>query len=218
MIFTSDNGSLGNNPAPYGGDGLPLGGSNGALRGTKATTWEGGQRVPGIVKWPGKIAAGRVTNEVLLSMDLYPTLAACCGAKVPIDRTIDGRDVRDVWFSPTASSPHEAFFYYWMNDLEAVRWGNWKLHLAKKGEEMVALYNLVDDIGETTDVAALHPDVVAQIQVHVEHARASLGDARLGRVGNDLRPIGRVDNPTTLTTYDPDHPYFIAEYDLSDRG
>jgi arylsulfatase A len=218
VIFTSDNGSLGNNPSPHGGDGLPLGGSNGALRGTKATTWEGGQRVPAIVKWPGKIAAGRVSTELLLSMDLYPTLAACCGAEIPTDRTIDGRDVRNVWFDLAASSPHEAFFYYWMNDLEAVRWRNWKLHLSKRGEEFFALYNLANDIGETTDVAALHPEIVQNIQVHVELARTSLGDARLGRTGNDLRPVGRVDNPTTLTTYDPDHPCYIAEYDLSDRG
>ena len=218
VIFTSDNGSLGNNPSPVGGDRLPLGGSNGALRGTKAHTWEGGQRVPGIVKWPGHIAPGRVSNELLLSMDLYPTLAAVCGASVPTDRTIDGRDVRDVWFDETARSPHEAFFYYWMNDLEAVRAGDWKLHLSKRGTEMLELYNLVDDIGETNNVVLDHPEVVEAMQTHIAWARTSLGDARLNLVGNDLRPVGRVENPKPLTTYDPEHPYFMAEYDLSDRG
>jgi arylsulfatase A len=218
VIFTSDNGSLGNNPSPIGGTGLATGGSNGALRGTKGQTWEGGQRVPAIVKWPRKITPGRVTNELLLSMDLYPTLAACCDAEVPTDRTIDGRDVRNVWFDETETSPHVAFFYYWMNNLEAVRSGPWKLHFAKRKVEMLELYNLHDDIGETTNLAAQHPEVVAELQMHAEHARASMGDARLGRIGNDLRAIGRVDNPEPLTTYDPDHPYYMAEYDLSDRG
>ena len=218
VIFTSDNGSLGNNPSPLGGNGEPLGGSNGSLRGTKGSTWEGGQRVPGIVRWPARIKPGRVTSEVLLSMDLYPTLAACCGAEIPGDRTIDGRDVRAVWFEDTGSSPHEAFFYYWMNDLEAVRVGPWKLHLAKRGVEMLELYNLVDDVSETTNLAEARPDVVAELQTHIDRARASLGDARLSLVGSDVRPIGRVDNPKPLTSYDPEHPYYMAEYDLSDRG
>jgi arylsulfatase A len=218
VIFTSDNGSLGNNPAPIGGTRLPLGGSNGPLRGTKGHTWEGGQRVPGIVKWPGKITPGRVTNELLLSMDLYPTLAVCCGGEIPTDRTIDGRDVSSVWLTESGKSPHEAFFYYWMNDLEAVRSGDWKLHLAKRGTETFELYNLANDVGETTDVAREHPEVVAEIMVHVAWARTSIGDARLGLTGNDLRPIGRVEQGKALTTYDVDHPYYMAEYDLSDRG
>ncbi len=218
VIFTSDNGSLGNNIVPYGGDGKPLGGSNGKLRGFKASTWEGGQRVPAIVRWPGNINPGRVTDELCTSMDLYPTIAACCGASVPVDRTIDGREISALWFDETAKSPHEAFFYYWMNDLEAVRSGPWKLHFSKKGKELHALYNLDTDIGETTDVRAEHPEVVAALEAHAEWARTSLGDARLQRVGNDLRPVGRVDDPQPLTRYDPEHPYYIAEYDLTDRG
>ncbi len=218
VIFTSDNGSLGNNPSPLGGTGEPIGASNGALRGTKGTTWEGGQRVPGIIKWPGHIQPGRVSDQVLLSMDLYPTLAACCGAEVPTDRTIDGRDVRQVWLDAEARSPHDAFFFYWMNDLEAVRSGDWKLHLSKRGTEVHELYNLAADLSETTNVADQHPDVVADLFRHAERARASLGDARLGLVGADVRPIGRVENPSPLTKFDPEHPYYMAEYDLSDRG
>ncbi len=156
VIFTSDNGSLGNNTVPVGGNGELLGGSNGALRGTKATTWEGGQRVPAIVRWPGRIAAGRVSNELTTSMDLYPTLAAVCGASLPDDRTIDGRDVQPIWFDASATTPHDAFYYYWMNDLEAIRVGPWKLHFSKRGVETLQLYNLEADIGETTDVAARH--------------------------------------------------------------
>lgn len=218
VIFTSDNGSLGNNTVPVGGNGELLGGSNGALRGTKTTTWEGGQRVPAIVRWPGRIAAGRVSNELTTSMDLYPTLAAVCGASLPDDRTIDGRDVQPIWLDASATTPHDAFYYYWMNDLEAIRVGPWKLHFSKRGVETLQLYNLEADIGETTDVAARHPEVVEELNRKADLARMSLGDARLHCEGNDLRPIGRVENAAPLTKYDPKHPYYMAEYDLSDRG
>ncbi len=216
VIFTSDNGSLGNKPPPWGSE-EPLGGSNGPLRGAKASTWEGGQRVPGIVRWPAKITPGRVSDEVVTAMDLYPTLAAVCGGQAPTDRVIDGRDIQDLWYGD-APSPHEAFFYYSMNDLEAVRSGRWKLHFSKRGKERPALFDLDADIGETTDVIADHPDVVARLETLAEGARAALGDARLDRVGTEIRPAGRVENPKPLTTYDPDHPYMIAEYDLPDRG
>jgi arylsulfatase A-like enzyme len=205
VIFTSDNGSR-------------MGSSNWPLRGIKGTTWEGGMRVPFIVSWPACIAPGRVCNELATSMDLFPTLAACCGAAVPSDRTIDGRDITGLWLDETAASPHEAFFYYLRNDLEAVRAGPWKLHFAKHRAPYSMLCNLDADPGETTDVSRQHADVVAALEAHAERARHSLGDARLGRVGADVRPIGRVANPRPLTTFDPDHPYYLAEYDLSDWG
>ncbi|MCU1352572.1 MAG: putative sulfatase [Acidimicrobiales bacterium] len=207
VIFTSDNGSRGVD-----------GGSNLPLRGAKTTTWEGGMRVPCIVRWPGRIAAGRVSDELATAMDLYPTLAAICGADLPADRTIDGRDITTLLLDPEATTPHDAFYYYWMNDLEAVRVGRWKLHLAKHGTPLTRLYDLHADPAETTDLAARHPDVVAEIAIHVERARVDLGDALTGRVGSDLRPIGQVDDPVPLTRYDPDHPYYLAEYDLADRG
>lgn len=231
VIFTSDNGSL----AQDGGSNLPL-------RGAKGTTWEGGLRVPCIVRWPGRIAPGRVSDEIATSMDLFPTLAALCGAELPSDRTIDGRDISDLWFDPAATSPHEAFFYYWQNDLEAVRAGQWKLRFwdrrpitgddyARAFEEgrrtdpadfrtpVRELYDLVVDPGETTDVyASADPAVIAELDRHAEWARTSLGDASTGRVGNDVRPIGRVDHARPLTTFDPDHPYYMAEYDLPHRG
>ena len=218
VIFTSDNGSLGDDPVPVGGDGNPHGGSNAPLRGTKGQTWEGGQRVPGIVRWPARIAPGRVSDEVVSSIDLLPTLAACCAAPVPTDRTIDGRDISAVLFDATAPALDDAFYYYWMNDLEAVRVGRWKLHFAKRGIEVGALYDLDADIGETTDLAEQHPDVVRDLADRAEWARRSLGDARLDRVGDDLRPIGRVEQPRRLTAFDVEHPYYMAEYDLSDRG
>lgn len=216
VIFTSDNGSLGDNPPPHGSPEL-LGGSNDPLRGTKGTTWEGGQRVPGIVRWPARVPAGRVSDEIVTAMDLYPTLIELCGGQAPTDRIIDGRDIQGL-LTGDGRSPHEAFYYYWMNDLEAVRSGRWKLHFAKRGTDTSALYDLEADIGETTDVLAANPDVVARLEVLAEVARSTLGDARQDRSGSEVRPIGRVDDPKPLTSYDPDHPYFMAEYDLSDRG
>lgn len=216
VIFTSDNGSLGDNPPPYGSP-EPLGGSNDPLRGTKGTTWEGGQRVPGIVRWTGHIPAGRVSDEIVTAMDLYPTLAAVCGGQLPGDRIIDGRDIQALWFDD-APSPHEAFYYYRMNDLEAIRAGRWKLHFAKRGEEQHVLYDLETDVGETTDVLATNPEVVTRLMALAETARTTLGDARLDRQGTEVRPVGRVEDPKPLTEYDPDHPYVMAEYDIPDRG
>ncbi|MFK7920201.1 MAG: sulfatase [Ilumatobacter sp.] len=216
VIFTSDNGSLGDNPPPWGST-EPLGGSNDPLRGTKGGTWEGGLRVPGIIRWPNRISAGRVSTEIVTAMDLYPTLAAVCGAQVPTDRIIDGRDISALWFGD-APSPHEAFFYYWMNDLEAVRSGHWKLHFSKRGVEQRELYDLDADVAETSDVLAEHPEIGERLDALAERARATLGDSRLGRVGSDVREIGRVDDPAPLTEFDANHPYFMAEYDIGDRG
>jgi arylsulfatase A-like enzyme len=151
-------------------------------------------------------------------MDLYPTLAGLCGATLPDDRTIDGRDISALWFDETATSPHEVFLYYWMDDLEAVRSGRWKLHLAKHGTAFLRLHDLEADRAEATDVQDDHPDVVARLLAQAEAARADLGDALTGRVGSDVRPVGRVEDPVPLTTFDPNHPYVVAEYDLPDRG
>ncbi len=199
VIFTSDNGS-------QMGD---TGGSNAPLRGTKGTTWEGGQRLPCIVRWPGQIPAGAVCREMATAMDFLPTLAALAGTAAPDDRIIDGKDIRPLLTDPTeATSPHEAFFYYLCDDLEAVRRGKWKLHL-KRNE----LYDLEADIGETTNVINEHPDIVADLQARAEDCRRDIGDAATGVVGENIRPAGKVDNPRPLTNYDPDHPYIVSLYD-----
>jgi arylsulfatase A-like enzyme len=151
-------------------------------------------------------------------MDLYPTLARLCGSAVATDRTIDGRDISALLFDEAATSPHEAFYYYFMRDLEAVRSGQWKLHFSKHRTIVNELYDVVADVGEATDLASDYPEVVAKLARIAEVARQSLGDARLGRTGDDVRPAGHVDHPVTLTTFDPEHPYYAAEYDLSDRG
>ena len=208
VIFTSDNGSRVHGE----------GGSNAPLRGTKGTTWEGGLRVPCIARWPGRIEAGRATNELATSLDLFPTLAALAGANLPADRTIDGIDISSLLFDGDARSPRDEFLYYMMDDLEAVRDRRWKLHFSKWGAATHELYDLAEDPGETTDVAANHPDVVAELETRAERGRQSLGDARTKVTGADVRPIGRTDQARTLTTYDADYPYYAAEYDLPDRG
>lgn len=212
VIFTSDNGSRANDE----------GGSNEPLRGEKGTTWEGGQRVPFIARWPGRITPGSTSDELLTALDLLPTLAGLAGAEVPTDRTIDGLDAADCLLDG-AASPRDAFAHYWMDHLEAVRDPRWKLHVARHRydwsvDEVLELYDLDADPGETTDVAAQHPDVVARLQALAERFRAELGDARLGIEGEGRRAPARVASPAPLTTFDPDHPYYAAEYDLPHRG
>jgi arylsulfatase A-like enzyme len=209
IIFTSDNGSRGTN-----------GGSNAPLRGAKATTWEGGQRVPCIMYWPGVIQPGQVCNEVACSLDFLPTFAGFAGAKAPGDRIIDGRDISDLVFGASgAKSPHEAFFYFWKDHLEAVRSGRWKLHVAKRKDEMLELYDLENDISETCNVAEQHPEIVAALLAKLEECREDLGDARVGASGSNCRPAGRVVNPKPLTLDAAgEYPLISAEYDLPDAG
>ncbi len=214
VIFTSDNGALAR----------PGEGSNKPLRANKGTTWEGGQRVPCIVRGPGRIPSGTECSTLATAMDLYPTIAAWCGIEVPGDRIIDGKDISGVLEGMTTESPHEAFFYYSGPNLEAVRADNWKLHVYKTpnhrgGEGPVEqLYDLATDIGETNNVAADHPDLVARLHTLLDRARQDLGDAVAGVEGNGRREAGRVDDPVPLAQFDPDHPYYMAEYDLADRG
>lgn len=215
VIFTSDNGSRARDE----------GGSNAPLRSYKGTTWEGGQRVPCIMRWPGEIPAGTVCNELTTAMDLCPTLATVGGAEMPTDRIIDGKEIGPLMRAEEdAVSPHEVFFYYLMNNLMAVRVGKWKLHVNeivwpdRKFEPIAALYDLDADVGETNNLYDQHPDIVADLEAKLATCRQDLGDAMTGVVGQNVRPVGRVDNPDTLTHYDPEHPYIIAMYDLQDRG
>ena len=209
VIFTSDNGSRVHGE----------GGSNGPLRATKGTTWEGGQRVPCIMRWPGKIPAGQTCSELTLSMDFYPTLAAIGGAEVPTDRIIDGKDIRSLIHGEEgATTPHDSFFYYKRNAIEAVRSGHWKLHIRKDDQEIGELYNLETDIGETSNVLDQHPEIVRDLMAKIDACRQDIGDDAAGIEGKNIRPAGRVENPETLTHLDPDHPYMIAMYDLKERG
>ena len=209
VIFTSDNGSRLDNQ----------GGSNGALRGKKGTTWEGGQRVPCIMRWPSKMPAGQVRSQLATTMDLYPTLAALAGAQVPTDRTIDGVDISSLMFDEDpGASPRDEFAYYDENNIEAVRDQKWKLHVRKGGEEIAELYDLESDIGETKNLFDSNPDIVAALSSRIDSFRAELGDEATGVTGSNVRPAGRIENPEPLTRYDPEHPYIYAEYDKGDRG
>jgi arylsulfatase A-like enzyme len=198
VIFTSDNGpwlAKGEN----GGFATPL-------RGGKGGSYEGGMRVPCIMRWPGKIPAGTTSREIVVNFDLMPTLARITGTEVPSDRIIDGKDITDLMFAkPQAKSPHEAFFYYSGNRLHAVRSGKWKLkvpttlreeyseYLKIENPETViprALYDLESDPGEQKSVLADHPAVAERLQAMIESARADLGDSRRNLVGKNVRPIG----------------------------
>ena len=120
VVFTSDNGPS-------------WGGSTGGLRGMKGRTWDGGIRVPFIAWWPGRIPAGLVSNEVAASIDIFPTFAKLAGASLPVERTLDGRDILPLMTSPGARSPHEAIVAMAGGRLHVVRSGKWKLHVRAPG-------------------------------------------------------------------------------------
>jgi len=188
VIFTSDNGPVAGAQSPN---------SAGPLRGRKNTTWEGGMREPCIMWWPGEIPAGATCTEMATSMDLLPTIARLAGGASPADRIIDGRDIWPLMAGkPAAETPHDVFYYYRDERLQAVRSGPWKLHVFRpewKGQDhKPLLYHLRNDIGETTDVAGENPEVVERLLKLAEQARQDLGDAATGRKGENVRPVGQL--------------------------
>ncbi len=156
--------------------------SNAPLRGRKGTLFEGGFRVCSLAWSPGLIPPQSVCREMTTSMDLLPTFARLSGAKAPTDRIIDGKDITPLLRGePEAKTPHRAFFYRRGKDLYAVRSGPWKLFLknyrwSNATVPAGTLYNLREDIGETTDVSAHHPDTVARLQALAQASRIDLGD------------------------------------------
>lgn len=209
VLFTSDNGPW----LSYGDHA----GSTGPLREGKGTTWEGGVRVPCIVHWPGRVPAGEVSQTPWMTIDVLPTVAALLGVELP-DRRIDGADARSLLLGDPAArtehGTHEAFFFYYhKNNLEAVRSGRWKLHFphgyrtmigrevgangipgkydysAKTGVE---LYDLELDVGETRDLAAERPDVVARLTELADAMRADLGDKLTETPATGAREPGRL--------------------------
>ncbi len=191
VVLTSDNGSQ-------------KAGSNLPLRGGKGRTDEGGMRMPCIIRYPGKIPAGSSSSEITATIDLLPTFARLAGAALP-ERVIDGRDIWPILSRQSgAKSPHEAFYYYQMDQLQAVRSGPWKLFVpmeAKKrnwgkseGKTELKLFNLAQDIHEDNNVADAHPEVVARLLALAEKARQELGDG--DRPGKGQRPAGWVDQPS----------------------
>jgi arylsulfatase A-like enzyme len=146
-----------------------------------------------------------------MTIDLLPTLAGLAGSALP-ERKIDGFDILPLLRAePGARSPHEALFFYYGSELRAVRSGRYKLVLPHRSQTLagrpgkggvpgkyepadvpLALYDLVADLGETTDVAAQHADVVARLEALAERARDDLGDSLTGRTGRGVRESGRV--------------------------
>ncbi len=209
VVFTSDNGpwliknkdhSDGHRPTDHGG-------SAGALRSGKVSTFEGGVRVPCVVWGPGRVPAGTVCESIASTMDLLPTFATLASAVVPSDRVIDGEDIRHLIHGAfEQANTEKAFFYYLRVHLQAVRQGRWKLHLPRDKEPVGAapfsrnqhiaradrigfakpfLVDLKTDITETTDVSQQHPDVVRRLLALAESMRDDLGD--YDRVGNNMR-------------------------------
>ena len=190
ILFTSDNGSAREKQ-----------GSNLPLRGRKGRTDEGGMRVPCVVRWPGKIPAGTSSNLITSTIDLLPTFAAISGGETPNDRIIDGVNIWPILSGKTKINIREAFFYYQMDQLQAVRSGDWKLFVemnSKKrnwgkpeGRRELALYNLAEDIHEDNNVAADNPKVVKSLQGWARVARKDLGD--VGLQGKGQRKAGWVE-------------------------
>lgn len=184
VIFTSDNG------------GQPRHGAmNTPLRGGKGSTFEGGMRVPTIAWWPGKIPAGTETDAVVGMFDILPTFVALAGGKLPEDRKIDGANIWPILAGEkNAKSPHDTFYYYRGLKMQAVRTGDWKLFLGN-GE----LYNLAEDISESNNLAAKHPEIVKQLRADAAKTTDDLG---VDGVGPGCRPLGLARDARPLISHE----------------
>ena len=151
FIFASDNGPEYRRPWR---------GSAGMWTGVYHTAMEGALRVPLIVRWPNKVPANKVTNEIVHVVDIFPTLANLCGAKIPTDRPIDGVDQSGFWLGSAEKSMREGFVYYIKTEMRAAKWRDWKMHFVWEIEpnaganhlETPYLFNLVQDPKEESDV------------------------------------------------------------------
>jgi len=209
VLFTSDNGPWLIKNEKWRDGRLPddHGGSAGPLRAGKVSTWEGGVRVPAVFWAPGRIKAGSVCGRLASTLDVLPTFAALAGAEVPADRVIDGQDIRHLLEGRFEDADPEKFFAYYLHThLQAVRQGKWKLHLPRPEKQpwlpwgtpnphnapedyltnsQPLLFDLEADIGETTDVADQHPEVVERLLQLAEQIREDVGD--YDRIGKHQR-------------------------------
>ncbi|WP_232834945.1 sulfatase family protein [Pleomorphovibrio marinus] len=206
VIFTSDNGPW----LSYGAHS----GSADPLREGKGTSWEGGIRVPTIMRWPGRLPAGKVQAQNGMTIDILPTIAHLTDAELP-DHKIDGKNIWPMMENPeSGDSPHDAYFiYYNTNELQAVLMGEWKLYFPhtyrsiQPGQatpsdgtpmkyEMLSLeepelYNLKDDIKESRNVIDENPQIVQEMMALADRAREDLGDALTNKEGKNRREVGR---------------------------
>ena len=183
VVFTSDNG-------PW------FEGSSGIYRDRKGSSWEGGQRVPFLARWPGRIPAGTVSSEPAMNIDLYPTLISLAGGRLPDDRPIDGKDMLPLLTGSNAS-PHEVLFLFNRDRIVGVRSGQWKLvvetryratlnsfeHSTYYGPDGL-LFDLKNDPGETYSFTREYPEVVQQLRKHLRKAREELLPAVLPQMWN----------------------------------
>ena len=206
VIFTSDNGpwlNFGNHA-----------GSSGGFREGKGTSFEGGQRVPCIMRWKGTTPEGVVCNQLASTIDVLPTIARITGAELPKNK-IDGVNILSLIKGDLSQSPRKTFYYYYRrNSLEAVRMGHWKLVFEHKGRSYMnqlpgndgyagrapedilipmALYDLRRDPSEQYDVQKLYPEVISELQKIAEEAREDLGDDLTNRKGKNVRASGLVE-------------------------
>lgn len=179
VIFTTDNGPWWN-AADFLGkrhNGQIAWGSSGPLREGKGSTYEGGLRVPCIVRWPGQVPVGHTSDAIFATIDFLPTFAHLAGFKVPDDRVIDGVDQTELLTGQNAAGARDNYVYFCQGELHALRSGHWKLFRAgrkkfygyvdDRGSQDVELYDLSSDLGEKDNVAASHPDVVAALQKQI---------------------------------------------------
>lgn len=201
VIFTSDNGpwlNFGNHA-----------GSAGPFREGKGTMWEGGCRVPAVVRWPGRVAADVVCDRIASTIDVLPTIAAITGAPLP-SRRIDGVNILPLLRGEPGANPRDVFWLYYGQTLTGIRQGPWKLQLPHDARTYeghtpgwdgipggtgtlkveLGLYNLETDIGETINLVNTHPEIVARLQRIADEARADLGDT--GKPGPGVRPPRKV--------------------------
>ena len=195
IIFTSDNGP----DRQY-----VKGTSTGELSGGKYGTMEGGHRVPGMIRWKGKIKENQVSDITVSSMDILPTLGAILGIKLPDDRYYDGKNILPVLQGQSSVSPHKYLYYYNGLNLQAIRKGKWKLHLPRsiqdqpfwceKGDRKGfielnehKLYNLDTDIGEKIDLSDKHPEIIEELINEADRIRHELGD--VNTIGSDQRIV-----------------------------
>jgi arylsulfatase A-like enzyme len=163
--------------------------------------------------WPGTIPAGSVCEEPAMTIDILPTVAHLIGAELP-EHTIDGKNIWPLIAGEDgAKSPHEAYYFYYGRELQAVRMGKWKLHFPHGYRTMAGqpggtggiptkysqartgleLYDLRADVGESTNVASRHPEIVKRLQQLGDKMRDELGDSRTKRKGSGNRPAGWLD-------------------------
>jgi len=184
VLFTSDNG-------PW------FEGSPGPFRDRKGSSWEGGQRVPFIARWPEMITPGTVSNEPVMNIDIFPTLVKLAGGTLPNDRAIDGKDIWSV-LSENAASPHEALYLFDSDRIAGVRSGPWKLVVESGYRAAVPsfdnpqsyygpnglLFNVQLDPSETYSYTREYPEVVAQMREHLERGRSELNSTVLPQMWN----------------------------------